>query len=79
MAQGTEAETLDDDPEAPGDDDDGPGLGPDERDRDLLDGSWEEKYYSGRVRSIDWTTIGVALGLLAVIGLVLPGLLVFLR
>ena len=59
--------------------DDGPDLGPDERDRDLMDGSWEENYYAGRVRGRDWRSVGIGIGLLVVIGLVLPGILVLLR
>jgi hypothetical protein len=50
--------------------------GPDARDRDLMDGSWEERYYTGRVRQFDWTNVLIALALLALIGLVVPGLLV---
>ena len=53
--------------------------GPDERDLDLMDGSWEEDYYSGNRRSLDWNAISVGLGILVLIGLVLPGLLVILR
>jgi hypothetical protein len=54
-------------------------LGPDEFDRDLLDGTWEQQYYSGRVRSVDWHNITVALGLLALIAMILPAILVFVR
>ncbi len=54
-------------------------LGPDERDLDLLDGSWEERYYSGRIRQRDWQGVWVGLALLALMGLVIPGLLVVLR
>ncbi len=54
-------------------------LGPDERDRDLLDGSWEERYYAGRERPRDWSAVGVGLTLLLLIGLLLPALLVVLR
>lgn len=61
------------------DDSDEPNLGPDERDLDLIDGSWERRYYGGRVKHRDWTTIGVGLGLMALAGMVLPMLLVFLR
>ncbi len=59
--------------------DDGPDLGPDERDRDLMDGSWEARYYAGREHQRDWSTLQLGLGLLVVLGLVIPGLLVFLR
>lgn len=54
-------------------------LGPGEFDRDLMDGSWEQQYYSGRLRSMDWRTITIALGLLALIGMVVPLFLVFLN
>jgi hypothetical protein len=52
-------------------------LGPDERDRDLLDGSWESDYYAGRTRSIDWQTVGIGVGILVLIALILPAVLVF--
>lgn len=58
---------------------DEPDLGPDERDRDLLDGSWEEKYYSGRVRTRNWRAIYTGLALLALIGLVVPAVLMVAR
>ncbi len=54
-------------------------LGPDERDADLLDGSWEEDYYAGRLRRRDWSSIGVAVALLFLLGLLLPSLLVLLN
>lgn len=50
-------------------------LGPDERDRDLMDGSWEQNYYAGRARQRDWTTIYTALALLIVLAMVVPVLL----
>ena len=53
--------------------------GPDERDMDLMDGSWEAQYNSGERRSIDWNAVSIGLGILVLIGLVLPGLLVILR
>ncbi|MGH8432838.1 MAG: hypothetical protein ACREUF_20815 [Solimonas sp.] len=52
-------------------DDDKPDLGPDERDQDLLDGSWEDDYYAGRLRTRDWRSITVALSLLIVVAMVL--------
>ncbi len=52
-------------------------LGPDERDRDLLDGSWEAEHYSGRRKTRDWNTITAAVALLVLIALVVPMLLVF--
>lgn len=54
-------------------------LGPDARDRDLMDGSWEQEYYSGRKRSIDWHSVTIGIGLLALLGLLLPTLLEFFR
>lgn len=57
----------------------GPDLGPDERDADLLDGSWEERYYAGRTRGRDWQAIGVALALLALLGMLIPAITVVLR
>lgn len=59
--------------------DDEPDLGPDERDRDLMDGSWEERYYAGRIRRRDWSSVLLALALLALIGMIIPAILVFLR
>ena len=52
-------------------------LGPDERDLDLMDGTWEQDYYAGRMRTRDWNGITVGIALLVVIALVLPMLLVF--
>ncbi|MEX0781181.1 MAG: hypothetical protein WD557_00915 [Dehalococcoidia bacterium] len=46
-------------------------LGPDERDLDLLDGTWEDDYYAGRVRTRDWRNITVAISLLIVVAMVL--------
>lgn len=58
---------------------DGPNLGPDEHDRDLMDGSWEQQYYRGRTRKRDWTAIMTGLGLLVLLGMLLPAILVFFR
>lgn len=52
-------------------------LGPDERDRDLMDGSWEAEHYSGRRKSRDWNTITAGVAVLVLIALVFPMLLVF--
>ena len=52
-------------------------LGPDERDLDLLDGSWEHDYYAGRTKSVDWQTVGIGVGLLLLVALILPAVLVF--
>lgn len=59
--------------------DDGGVVGPDERDRDLLDGTWEQRYYSGQERSRDWGTIAIAISLVVLASLILPSLLVILR
>jgi hypothetical protein len=56
-----------------------PNLGPDERDLDLLDGSWEKKYYGGRLRTRDWRSIGIGLSLLALLGLTIPIVLTVFR
>lgn len=50
-------------------------LGPDERDMDLIDGTWEGEYYSGRKKRRDWRSVGLAIGLLIVIAMLLPGIL----
>ena len=44
-----------------------------------MDGSWEQEYYSGRKRSIDWHNVTIGIGLLALLGLMLPALLLFFR
>ena len=67
-----DAELLDDDK-----DDDEPDLGPDERDRDLMDGSWEDNYYAGEVKTRDWNTIIAGVSLIVLISLAIPMLLVF--
>lgn len=54
-------------------------LGPDDRDRDLLDGSWEQQYYAGGHRRRDWSSIGIGVALLLLMGLLLPTLLIALR
>ena len=63
----------------PVEEDEGPGLGPDERDLDLMDGSWEDRYYGGRIRHRDWNSIGIALSLLILLALIVPAILVFTR
>ncbi len=62
----------------PDPDDDGLILGPDDRDRDLLDGSWEEDYYAGRVRTRDWRGITVGISLL-VLAAMLAGMFAVFR
>ena len=59
-----------------GEDDD---LGPDERDADLLDGTWEEEYYSGRQRGPDWNAVQVGVALVLVFALLVPLALALLR
>jgi len=66
-------------PDHDGGDDSGPDLGPDERDLDLLDGSWEQDYYSGRQKTRDWNAVFVAFAILVVAAMVVPMLLVFAR
>lgn len=66
--------TIAGDPEEPDDyRDDAPG--PDERDLDLMDGSWEQEYYSGRRRTRNWNAIGVGIAILVIAGLVVPMIL----
>jgi hypothetical protein len=62
-------------PDEPGE----PDLGPDERDRDLLDGTWEQDYYGGHTRTRDWRTIGIGIALLALLGLTVPMVAVLIR
>ena len=50
-------------------------LGPDARDLDLMDGSWERDYYSGRVRTRDWNTIAKGLALVVLAAIFIPLLL----
>lgn len=59
--------------------DDGPDLGPDERDLDLMDGTWEQDYYAGRVRTRDWNAVTIGVALIVLVALVVPMFLVFLR
>ena len=66
---------LDDEAEDDWDDEES-APGPDERDMDLMDGSWEQDYYSGRQRSVDWNAILVGMGLLALAGMLIPVMLV---
>jgi hypothetical protein len=51
-------------------------LGPDERDADLMDGSWEQGYYAGRNQPRDWKNVYIGLALLLVIAMIVPGILV---
>jgi hypothetical protein len=82
---------FEDDDEEEDEDDDGPillgvvpqdegrDLGPDEHDLDLLDGSWEAEYYSGRHRTRNWNAIMLGLALLVVLGLLISTAGVFFR
>lgn len=80
MPEADRYQDYDDDEEYDDEEDDGLVLGPDERDRDLLDGSWEREYYSTERRpSRDWNTIGVGIALLLLMGMILPTLLFALR
>jgi hypothetical protein len=56
---------------------DGPDLGPDERDLDLMDGTWEHEYYAGRVRTRDWNAITAGVALIVLVALAVPMFLVF--
>jgi hypothetical protein len=61
------------------DDDDLPeekDLGPDERDFDLMDGTWEQDYYAGRIKTRDWNAITIGVALVLLIAFVVPMLLV---
>ena len=58
---------------------DGPNLGPDGRDRDLMDGSWEQRDYAGRVKQRDWGRVQLGLALLVLLAIVIPGVLVFTK
>ena len=56
-----------------------PVLGPDDRDQDLIDGTWEERYYSGRAHQRDWTNVFVGVGIIVVVSMLLPMILVLTR
>ncbi len=58
------------------DDSDEPDLGPDERDSDLMDGTWEAEHYGGRRKSRDWNAIVAGIALFVIIAMLLPMLLV---
>lgn len=59
------------------DDREGPLLyGPDERDRDLLDGTWERKHYGGKARSFNWEAIYPWLAAILILSMVIPVVLV---
>lgn len=55
---------------------DGTAPGPDERDLDLMDGSWEQEYYAGQIRTRDWNAVGVGVAILVIASLVIPMFLV---
>jgi hypothetical protein len=60
-------------------DDDEQNLGPDERDRDLMDGSWEDRYYRGLERRRDWRAIYLGISLLVLLAFLIPLILVVFR
>ena len=64
-----------DDEEEPYEDLTNDAPGPDERDRDLMDGSWEQEYYSGRIKTRNWNAIGVGIAILVLAGLIVPMIL----
>ncbi len=70
---------MDATPEHEGGDGLGPDLGPDERDLDLMDGSWEHDYYSGRMKTRDWNAVLIGFAILVVAAMVVPMLLVLTR
>lgn len=47
-------------------------LGPDERDRDLMDGTWDDRYYRGGHKGRDWKNVQLGLALLVLLGLLVP-------
>jgi hypothetical protein len=51
--------------------------GPDERDRDLMDGSWEARYYGGHIRQRDWSSVVIGLSLLLLMAFIVPIILMF--
>jgi hypothetical protein len=51
-------------------------LGPDERDRDLMDGTWEAEHYSGRQKTRDWNTITAGVAVIVLMALIVPMFLV---
>lgn len=53
-------------------------LGPDERDMDLLDGTYEARYYSGH-RQRDWSLVQVGVGLILLVAIIGPGLMVLFQ
>jgi len=55
-----------------GDGDDGPDLGPDERDADLMDGSWERRYYTQPTARRDWQSVYVGIALIIVMAMLVP-------
>jgi hypothetical protein len=54
-------------------------AGPDERDLDLLDGSWESRYYGGKIKRRDWSTVMLGVALLVALSLIVPMVYVFAR
>lgn len=54
------------------DDEDGPDLGPDERDLDLMDGSWEQEYYAGRLKTRNWNAIGAGVAIVVLGAILVP-------
>ncbi len=59
--------------------DDEPDLGPDDRDMDLMDGSWEERHYAGQARTRDWQSIGIGISLIVLLAITIPMFLVLVR
>ena len=51
-------------------------YGPDERDRDLIDGTWERKYYSGKLRQFNWAALYPWLAFILILSMVIPVVLI---
>jgi hypothetical protein len=65
--------------EDPSNDDDEPDLGPDERDADLMDGTWEQRYYAEPAARRDWQSIYVGIALLILMAMLIPLILAAFR
>ena len=44
-----------------------------------MDGSWEARYYGGRVRRRDWHSVYVGLAILILLGFLVPAVVVLFR
>lgn len=73
MSEAQRPSVFDEDDAEAGDEKD---LGPDERDRDLMDGSWEQEYYAGRMKTRDWNAITAGVAVLVLAAILVPMVLV---